>query len=204
VLVDVTRNRVGHEVLDRLLLLHSVTDLGRRDLDPRHAEELRPLTALKTCEGTVNRLSLGTTALRYSECSQRQHTFWLVPRGQPCRDVTADDQEQLTIGLSSVQCGKRIDRVGRPFAPHLEVRDLETRVAGDREAAQFEPMFGARVLLQRLVRRLSGRHQDDAVETELEVGLLTADQVADVQRVEGPAEDADACAAQRREMAVGF
>jgi len=42
------------------------------------------------------------------------------------------------------------------------------------------------------VRGLPGRHQQDAVKAEAQVRLLPADQVAQVRRVEGPAENPDA------------
>ena len=49
------------------------------------------------------------------------------------------------------------------------------------------------------------RHEHDRVEAELVAGLLRADEVADVRRVEGPAEDADAAhAASRTDLAVAL
>jgi hypothetical protein len=90
-----------------------------------------------------------------------------------------------------VQYRKRIHRVRRSAAQHLEVRHFEASVAGDRLAAELEPILGARVVFKLLMRRLPGRYQDDAVQAELEVGLLSADQVTYMRRVEGPAEDAD-------------
>jgi hypothetical protein len=52
-------------------------------------------------------------------------------------------------------------------------------------------MLGAGIVLLGLVWRLPGGHQHHAIEAELQVRLLAADQVAYVRRVEGPAEDAD-------------
>ncbi len=90
-----------------------------------------------------------------------------------------------------MQCRKRIDRVRRSVAEHLEVGHLEAGVAGNGLAAELEPVAGARVVLELLVRRLAGGYEHHAVEAELKVGLLCADQVAYMRRVEGPAEDAD-------------
>jgi len=48
------------------------------------------------------------------------------------------------------------------------------------------------ILKRGLVRRAPSRHQDHAVQVKLQVSLLSADQVTEVRRVEGSAEDADA------------
>jgi hypothetical protein len=90
-----------------------------------------------------------------------------------------------------VQCRKRIDRVRRAVSQDLQVGDLKALVTRDGLATQLKPVSGAWIVLELLVRRLAGRHQDHAVEAELKVCLLRADQVAYVRRVEGPAEDAD-------------
>ena len=63
-------------------------------------------------------------------------------------------------------------------------------VARNREPAQRQAMLGARVVLvERLVRRPGRGDQDHAVEPKLQMGLLGADQVSEMQRVEGAAED---------------
>jgi hypothetical protein len=60
------------------------------------------------------------------------------------------------------------------------------------QLAHPQAMLDAGVGLDLLVRRLVHRRQQYALEVELHEGLLRADQVPDVRRVEGPAEDADA------------
>ena len=65
------------------------------------------------------------------------------------------------------------------------------RGARRREPAQLEPDGRAGVGVGLLVRRLGNRHQDDAVEPELVARLLGHHEVAEVRRVERPAEDAD-------------
>jgi hypothetical protein len=50
----------------------------------------------------------------------------------------------------------------------------------------------ARIVVELLVRGLPGRHEQDALKAEPQVRLLPTDQVAQVRRVEGPTENADA------------
>ena len=64
------------------------------------------------------------------------------------------------------------------------------RGTGRREPAELEADVGAGVRGRLLVRGLSDRHQQDAIEPELIERLLGHHEVADVRRVERPAEDA--------------
>ena len=57
--------------------------------------------------------------------------------------------------------------------------------------AHRDAVRDARVGIDGLVRRHRDRHQQDAVEPELHERLLRADQMAEVRRVERPAEQAD-------------
>jgi hypothetical protein len=52
--------------------------------------------------------------------------------------------------------------------------------------------MGGRDAPVRLVRRIGGRHEQHVVETELLARLLGTAQVAEVDRIEGAAEDPDA------------
>ena len=60
-----------------------------------------------------------------------------------------------------------------------------------RPAAELDAMVHPGVAFGLLVRRLEHRHEDDAVQLELRVRLLRAHEMADVRRVERPAEEAD-------------
>ena len=55
----------------------------------------------------------------------------------------------------------------------------------------LQPQIGSRVVLDLLVRSPSGHHQQHAVELELPAGLLREEEMSDVGRVEGPAQDPD-------------
>jgi hypothetical protein len=94
--------------------------------------------------------------------------------------------------MRGMQCAKRIGRVGRSPAPDLEIGHGEALVARDRQPAELQPDLGPRVVGDLLVGRRGDRDQQDLVEPELVVGLLRGQQMREMRRVEGPAEDADA------------
>ena len=79
-----------------------------------------------------------------------------------------------------------------PARSSLDARDAEPLVARDREPAQRQR--GAATPGSASTSLCGGacdRHEQHAVEPELDERLLRADQVADVRRVERPAEEAD-------------
>ena len=79
-------------------------------------------------------------------------------------------------------------------APPRSISRSETATcvgAGRREAAELEPDVRAGVRVGLLVRRLGDRHEHDAIEPELVERLLGHHEVADVRRVERPAQDPD-------------
>jgi hypothetical protein len=50
----------------------------------------------------------------------------------------------------------------------------------------------ARIVVETLVRGLPGRHQQHTIKVKAQMRLLPADKVAQMRRVEGSAENADA------------
>ncbi len=52
-------------------------------------------------------------------------------------------------------------------------------------------MLGGRDVTLRLARRLPRRHEDDPIQVELNQGLLSSDEVTEVDGVEGPTHDAE-------------
>ena len=90
-----------------------------------------------------------------------------------------------------MQPSQGIDRERRAGDVGVGERDLEPLVAVDRAPAQLDPVLDAGVGLDALVRRLVDRHEQDAVELELRQRLLRAHEMADVRRVERPAQQPD-------------
>jgi hypothetical protein len=91
-----------------------------------------------------------------------------------------------------MQAPQGIDRPRRAGTIRVDAGDCKPVVAGDRRLAQRHAVLDPRISLDRLVRRLAYGHEQHALEVELHERLLRADQMADVRRVEGPAQDADA------------
>src|SRR3981081_4378509 len=93
--------------------------------------------------------------------------------------------------MTLTECGQGIDGVRRSAALDLQRRHGEALIVAHRQAAQLEPVLGARVLRRLLVRRHGDRHNGDGVEPERAVGLRRNHEVAEMRRVEHPAEDAE-------------
>ena len=90
-----------------------------------------------------------------------------------------------------MQLTQGIDREGRAATIEFESRHGQALVAGRRELAQLEAHLGARVLGHLLVRRREDGHEHDAVESQLVHRLRRAQQVPEMRRVEGAAEERD-------------
>ena len=130
--------------------------------------------------------------LRDRRGRKRQDPLGLVPARQSSRHVATDDQEQLGVWILSVQLLKGIDCVRRSLAPHLEIGHREPRIVLDGDPTQLQPVLRAGLVVDGLVRRDPGGHQHHAVEAQLKVRLLGADEVTKMWRVERPAENAQA------------
>ena len=104
----------------------------------------------------------------------------------------SDDEGQLILRSRVMEPVEGIDRERAPRDVGLGAGDAEPLVAGHRGLAERHAHVRARVVDRLLVRRRVHRQQQHAVEPELRAGLLRADQVADVRRVERPAEQPDA------------
>ena len=124
---------------------------------------------------------------------QPEDGLGLPPRRAGCGHVAADDEGQLVLRCArhAVPSGYR-PCTTRPPRSISTSRDRDVAAASaDGEAAQLEPDCRAGVGLGLLVRRLGDRHQHDAVEPELVAAPPGPHEVAEVRRVERPAEDPD-------------
>ncbi len=152
----------------------------------------RPLAAPEAGQRPIDSGAGGPTALRHRERGQREHPFRLTPQRQAGRDVAADDQEQLAIGLGRVQFLKGIDRERRPGpgrSPEPTPRSARRPPPPGRHSSSR--CSGPGSSSTGLCGRYPGGDQHHAVESELKVRLLGADQVTKMWRIEGAAEDPD-------------
>ena len=88
----------------------------------------------------------------------------------------------------------RVDGVGTSAPLHLHAVHAERRIVGDGGAHPGQSLRGGRDRIARrvvLVRGHRGRNQDHALEPERLAHLLGRAQMAEVDRVEGAAEDAE-------------
>ena len=99
---------------------------------------------------------------------------------------------------------ERIDRIRRSLPAELQVRHLKALVTPDGQPAELEPVIGPGLVLDRLVRRNTGRNQHHAVKLEFTVGLLRADEVTKMWRIERTAENSHPHDASTASMAVAL
>src|SRR5438874_787317 len=100
-------------------------------------------------------------------------------------------EEARALAVKTLQLLHAVDRVRRAWSLHLDGAQLKERIRSDRQARHQEPMDGGRHPSPSLVRRLSGRHEEDAIQRELVSRQGREPEVADVRRVERPAQDAN-------------
>ena len=87
--------------------------------------------------------------------------------------------------------GERVVAVRGTLAPELPVVHVEARVAPDGELHHGEALVGGRVRIAPAVVRQTRRHEQDALEAERLRELGGEAQVAEMDRIEGPAEEAE-------------
>src|ERR1051326_1148362 len=85
----------------------------------------------------------------------------------------------------------RINGVGEPLAPHLDVAHLKELVAGDGELRHLKALSGRGQNGIALVRRVRRWDEHDPVEIELLANAFDDDEMPDVRRVERAPKDSD-------------
>ena len=191
--LDVARDDVRHEVADRQSVGEAAPDEGAGDVDARHVEEAEAPVGTGQA-GELHRDVRAGEILTLGHAEQREveHGLRLAPRGQRVGHVTADDERQLVSRCIRMQRPQGIDRERRPAAPDVDERDAEPRIGGRDRLAHGHAVRDAGFDLHRLVRRHVRRHEQHAVEPELDQRLLRTHEMPEVRRIEGPAEEADA------------
>jgi hypothetical protein len=187
---DVLDHLVKHQVPDRHAFTHPAPDCRRGNLDQRHVEVAHALRPRHAADLDHDRVAAPAHALEHGQRRLLEHLLGLVPARQRRRLVAAQDQEQLVLRRLREHLLERVGCVGRALAVDLDARGREALVVRDRELDHLEPRLRAGVVLQVAVRRLADRNEDHRVELQLHQRLLSADQVADVRRVECSSQDA--------------
>ncbi|MNN34848.1 hypothetical protein D3C81_1486760 [compost metagenome] len=121
-----------------------------------------------------------------------------MPGRQAAEGIPADQQQQLDLGAQlGAQRFQGVDGPRRPVAPQLAVVHVQRRHIGHRQAHHVQTRLRAD-LRRAAVRRTRAGNQAQLVEGELLGHLQRGAQVADMDRIEGAAEQTNALGHQPR------
>src|SRR5688500_2918975 len=113
-----------------------------------------------------------------------------VPRREPQESIGPEDQRQAAIGVLGPQLLERQYRKAAAGPLDLTRIDLESFVVGDCKFYHRQPLAGGRDR-RCTMRWVAGRHEPDSAQTE-SLGRLTRKlEMSVVDRIEGPAENAE-------------
>ncbi len=126
------------------------------------------------------------------EVGQFEQAAVVEPGADVAEGVGADDEDEARRGMAAAQGCEGVYRVGRPRLAHLDVAGAEVGVGAHGAADHGQAVFGGGEVAARLVRRLGAGDEEDAIEMLGLADFFGAAQVAIVDGVEGPAEDAEA------------
>ena len=120
----------------------------------------------------------------------------MVPPGHEPEERLRGQDEVEIVGQARRESDgphrlERIDGVRRAHAIELDTIDREALVAGDGQLDHGNAVRRCRDRPPGLVRRLAGRHEQDALETQRLGGFLGDRQVGHVDRIERAPEDPD-------------
>ncbi len=109
-----------------------------------------------------------------------------MPGGQPRGGVGAENQKDLLVVGERLQ---RVDGECGAVPGQLAVIDAEALHGSDGQAGHRQPVGRVADLATGFLPGVSRRHEQDPIELSLVERRFRGVQVADVNRVEGPAED---------------
>ena len=141
----------------------------------------------------MQRGGLGRTAPRPGDHHDRGEVpdlFWHTPGREQPGGVPAQDEEQLVVRVDPLQLLQCLGRVRDAAPADLHIRHLERLIRADRKPAHLQPLLGAGHCGASM-RWLARRNQQNAVQVGAFDGGAGGRQVAEVDRIESAAEDAD-------------
>jgi hypothetical protein len=165
---DVPRHRCRHEIIDRKGGGEPRPNLGRRDVArPSRHEKDAGFTVLRArfsrCPDPRAKLRRARRRLverhpgtgHHNEMRRVQDLGKLPPRGNFCKGVGAEDEEDLPgTPPVAVQRAKRVDRVRRARPGKFDVGNAPRRPLGDGQRRQRKAMERACARIDRPVRRV--------------------------------------------------
>src|SRR5262249_5196080 len=122
---------------------------------------------------------------------QIDNAFRMVPLRKIRQYVGTNEQMELQVGAALLQDLQSVCHVARAIALLLHLIDAEGRIAGNSQGEHLDPLSKRRDGLLELVRRTRGRNEPDLFERGLLAALFRHGEMAEMDRIEGPAEDSD-------------
>lgn len=192
-LLNVPDDRIRCHVGDRPSFRDPLAEIGRRDIQLGNHELGDPFGSAgnrgfqpSQIEGRVAR------PVHRDDLAEIRKTGGLAPDWQIGQRVTADDEEQSRVGSElPLKHRHRLDAVGRARAVYVDPGQPKAGIVGDRQSNHLDAIGRGRDRLTSLVGRVAGRHEENHVQTELPPAIRGDHQVAVVNRIEGPTQDAD-------------
>lgn len=126
------------------------------------------------------------------ERRELEQAIGVPPLGEPGESVRASDEEQPCLGLLRLKVRERVDGVGGAAPIDVDRRHLEVRVLSDGAPAHRETVLDGGMPVSVLEGLRGGGHQKHPVQVQGGAHLACRGQMAVVDGVERPSEDADA------------
>jgi hypothetical protein len=182
---------VRHHPADRTPGGDALPDERRGDADRRHLDPRRAVGGAEPAKHVVDCVGIEPGPGGDRHGGQLDHPLGALPAFEPGGDVGAHHEGQHAAGKLIRKQFKRTVGERRAVPADLDVGNAKAGNAGDRGSRHLEPDRRTRLRIDPLVRRRPGRHQDQLVEPERRDRFLREQEMAEMRRVEGPAEDAD-------------
>ncbi len=123
--------------------------------------------------------------------SANSQTLGTAPMGKVQEHVGAQQEEQLAGGVLVVEVREGVNRIANAAAIGFIAAHRECRVSSDGQLQHLDPLGGRGEFPLLFVRRHGGRQKPNRVESTLLPAAFRQEQMAEVDRVKGAAEDAE-------------
>ena len=124
------------------------------------------------------------------DARQTRDLLRLAPAGKREEHVRPHHQPERIVRMLRGELAQRVDSIAWPFAPQLQIANLEAVQPSDRQLRQREARLRVRrAVRQRLVRRNSSRNDNHAFQPQRRAALRRRQPMPFVRRVERPAVD---------------
>ena len=197
-LPNVFRHRVGN------LVAHGLA--GREDAPQFRCAEIHARAVhghhragcdrvRETFRQHIDAISRPARTLNHCEPAQLQDTIGLLPAVELVKHIGTDDEvEVCALRVGRSQFPEGVHRVGCAGALNLTVRHAEVGVVRSGQLHHAQAVGSRGDALPGLEPGFAGRDEQDGLQPQRDAGGFGDEQVAQVRRVEGAAQDADASA----------